>query len=95
MCWLKSSIPSTTTENKCRVSGTKGTLPYEAVRPLLNNEPIYLAGWLDQSYWPDGLYTAPTDDALKYDLTSVARYGLNFVRLHQKVIYIYFFNIIL
>ena len=26
-------------------------------RPMLNNEPIFMAGWLDQSYWPDGIYT--------------------------------------
>ena len=53
--------------------------------PLLNNQPIFLAGWLDQSFWPDGLYTAPTDEALAFDLVSVKTFGLNMVRLHQKV----------
>jgi hypothetical protein len=42
-------------------------------------------GWLDQSWWPDGLYTAPTDDALAFDLRAVKTYGMNIVRLHQKV----------
>jgi hypothetical protein len=38
-----------------------------------------------QSWWPDGEYTAPTDDALKFDLLAVKQFGLNAVRLHQKV----------
>jgi len=54
-------------------------------RPLLNGQVMFMSGWLDQSWWPDGQYTAPTDEALKYDLTSVTRFGLNMVRLHQKV----------
>lgn len=54
-------------------------------RPLINGEFVYLNGWLDQSFWPDGLYTAPTDDALAFDLQAVLKYGFNFVRLHQKV----------
>lgn len=55
------------------------------VRPLLNGRFVFLAGWLDQSYWPDGIYTAPTDAALAFDLSAVAEFGLNTVRLHQKV----------
>lgn len=46
---------------------------------------MFLAGWLDQSFWPDGLYTAPTDDALRFDLEVLQTFGLNTVRLHQKV----------
>jgi beta-galactosidase/beta-glucuronidase len=38
-----------------------------------------------QSWWPDGEYTAPTDDALKFDLLAVKQFGLNAVRLHQNV----------
>ena len=37
-------------------------------RILLNNKPVFQNGFLDQGFWPDGIYTAPTDDALKYDL---------------------------
>lgn len=44
-----------------------------------------MAGWLDQSFWPDGIYTAPTDDALRFDLESILTFGMNAVRLHQKV----------
>lgn len=53
--------------------------------PILNGNEIFLAGWLDQSYWPDGIYTAPTDEALLFDLQAVKHFGLNMVRLHQKV----------
>jgi hypothetical protein len=51
----------------------------------LNGDPLFLAGWLDQSWWPDGQYTAPTDEALAFDLKVVKTFGLNMVRLHQKV----------
>ncbi len=54
-------------------------------RPLLNGKPVFLAGWLDQSFWPDGIYTAPTDEALRSDLLAVAEHGLTTARLHQKV----------
>ena len=54
MCWLKGSVPATTT-NKCRVSGAKGTAGSKQKRPLLNGEPLFVAGWLDQSFWPDGI----------------------------------------
>jgi hypothetical protein len=43
------------------------------------------AGWLDQSWWPDGEYTAPTTDALVSDVQAVLDFGLNSIRLHQKV----------
>eukprot|EP01064_Diplonema_japonicum_P015101 TRINITY_DN22872_c0_g1_i1.p1 TRINITY_DN22872_c0_g1~~TRINITY_DN22872_c0_g1_i1.p1 ORF type:complete len:640 (+),score=75.56 TRINITY_DN22872_c0_g1_i1:47-1921(+) len=54
-------------------------------RPLLNGKPIYLHGWLDQSFWPDGLYTPPTEASIQFDLQAVKDYGFNLVRLHQKV----------
>ena len=54
-------------------------------RPLLNGKFTFLAGFLDQSWWPDGQYTAPTDEALAYDIEAVPLYGLNMIRLHQKV----------
>jgi hypothetical protein len=40
---------------------------------------LFLAGWLDQSWWPDGQYTAPTDEALAFDLVAVHTFGLNAV----------------
>lgn len=54
-------------------------------RLLLNGKPIFAAGWLDQSWWPDGQYTAPTDAALESDISAVKTFGLNMVRLHQKI----------
>jgi len=84
MCWLKSSFQSAG-PNSCRVSGALGEPAYPARRPNLNGQYVYLAGWLDQSWWPDGQYTAPTDEALAFDVSSVKTFGLNSVRLHQKV----------
>lgn len=54
-------------------------------RPALNANFTFMAGWLDQSWWPDGQYTAPSDDALKFDLLVAKMFGMNMVRLHQKV----------
>ncbi|MHA1336726.1 MAG: glycoside hydrolase family 2 protein [Promethearchaeota archaeon] len=52
---------------------------------LLNNEPIFQYGVLDQGYWPDGLYTPPTDEALRYDVEIIKKLGFNTVRKHVKV----------
>lgn len=54
-------------------------------RLMLNNKPIFQYGPLDQGFWPDGLYTAPTDEALKYDLEMTKKLGFNMVRKHVKV----------
>ena len=54
-------------------------------RIALNGKITFLDGPLDQGYWPDGLYTAPTDDALKSDLERIKQLGMNFVRKHAKV----------
>ncbi len=53
-------------------------------RLCLNNKPLFMFGLLDQGFWPDGLYTAPTDAALKYDLEVTRRLGFNTVRKHVK-----------
>jgi beta-galactosidase/beta-glucuronidase len=50
----------------------------------LNGEPIFLLSTLDQGYWPDGIYTAPTDEALAFDLEQTKRLGFNTVRKHIK-----------
>lgn len=55
------------------------------LRPMLNNKPIFMAGPLDQGYWPDGIYTAPTDEALKFDLEMTKKFGFNSTRKHVKV----------
>ncbi len=55
------------------------------LRLFLNNEPLFQYGALDQGFWPDGLYTAPTDEALRYDIEVLKRLGFNMVRKHVKV----------
>ncbi len=54
-------------------------------RMLLNNQPVFQFGPLDQGWWPDGLYTAPSDAALKSDLELTKQLGFNLVRKHVKV----------
>lgn len=51
----------------------------------LNNKPIFQYGVLDQGWWPDGLYTAPSDEALLFDLEKIKEFGFNLVRKHVKV----------
>ena len=51
---------------------------------LLNNNPIYQKLFLVQGYWPDGLYTAPSDDAIKKDIQFIKDFGFNGLRTHQK-----------
>lgn len=51
---------------------------------FLNNEPVFQYGVLDQGWWPDGLYTAPSDEAILFDLTKVKEFGFNMVRKHVK-----------
>jgi hypothetical protein len=54
-------------------------------RMLLNNKPYFQVGPLDQGFWPDGLYTAPTDAALKSDIEITKKLGFNMARKHVKV----------
>jgi hypothetical protein len=55
------------------------------MRPLLNGKFVFQLGTLDQGYWPDGIYTAPTDEALRFDLERQKALGFNMVRKHIKV----------
>jgi galactose mutarotase len=54
-------------------------------RLLLNGRPLFELGTLDQGWWPDGLYTAPTDSALRNDIETLRRLGFNLIRKHVKV----------
>lgn len=54
-------------------------------RLLLNNEVLFQYGPLDQGWWPDGLYTAPSDAALKFDIEKTRAMGFNMIRKHVKV----------
>lgn len=54
-------------------------------RLQLNNRDYFHFGPLDQGYWPDGLYTAPTDEALRFDIEKTKEWGFNMIRKHMKV----------
>lgn len=54
-------------------------------RFFLNNKPCFQAGVLDQGYWPEGLYTAPSDDALIADILRMKKLGFNMLRKHAKI----------
>ena len=64
-----------------------GTMRDESgiTRLTLNGLPIFHFGPLDQGWWPDGLYTAPTDEALAYDVQKTKDLGFNMIRKHVKV----------
>jgi hypothetical protein len=62
-----------------------GKGPDGRVRMLLNGRFVMEVGTLDQGFWPDGIYTAPTDAALRFDLEAHKRLGFNMVRKHVKV----------
>lgn len=54
-------------------------------RIFLNNKEVFMVGPLDQGFWPDGIYTAPTDEALRYDIEETIKCGFNFARKHIKI----------
>ena len=55
------------------------------MRLMLNNKPLFQIGPLDQGWWPDGLLTPPTDEAMKYDIEVLKKLGFNMLRKHIKV----------
>ena len=55
------------------------------MRMQLNNKDFFHFGPLDQGWWPDGLYTAPTDEALLFDIKKTKDWGFNMIRKHVKV----------
>ncbi|NUO57094.1 MAG: glycoside hydrolase family 2 [Hamadaea sp.] len=62
-----------------------GPGPDGTPRLLLNGEPYFHAGILDQGYWSDGWYTAPSDEALVHDIATMKRLGFTMLRKHIKV----------
>ncbi|MBQ6394965.1 MAG: glycoside hydrolase family 2 [Atopobiaceae bacterium] len=54
-------------------------------RLFLNHEPLYIRGLLDQGYWPESLMTAPSDEALVFDISTAKRLGFNMLRKHSKI----------
>ena len=59
--------------------------PFRSRRIAINGEPVFQFGPLDQGWWPDGLYTAPTDEALRFDIEKTKEMGFNLIRKHIKV----------
>jgi len=55
------------------------------LRMQFNNQTLFQFGPLDQGFWPDGLYTAPTDEALRWDIEMLKKVGFNMARKHVKV----------
>ena len=55
------------------------------LRFYLNNQPYFFNGILDQGYWPESLLTAPSDEALIYDIKKIKEYGYNTIRKHVKI----------
>lgn len=68
-----------------KIEVVKDTTHNKYRRMALNGQILFQFGPLDQGWWPDGLYTAPTDEALKYDLLKIKQWGYNMVRKHIKV----------
>lgn len=66
-------------------SGNKGRNSNSYNRMALNNVPLFQFGPLDQGWWPDGLYTAPSDEALRFDIEQTKSWGFNMIRKHIKV----------
>lgn len=51
----------------------------------VNNNPVYLSGLLDQGFWQEGVYTAPSEEALKFDIQEMRSLGFNMIRKHLKI----------
>ncbi len=66
-----------------KISVAKDALGIQRI--LLNNHFVFQYGPLDQGWWPDGLYTAPTDAALEFDIVATKKMGFNMIRKHVKV----------
>ncbi|HOX28044.1 MAG TPA: glycoside hydrolase family 2 TIM barrel-domain containing protein, partial [bacterium] len=75
------SVKSYAGMRKVEVKKDAGGVP----RIFLNGKPLFMYGVLDQGFWPDGLYTAPTDDALRFDIEMIKNLGFNMARKHVKV----------
>lgn len=61
------------------------TLSWEGKAVLLNGRPVFQRLILDQGFYPDGIYTAPDDEALRRDILLAMELGFNGARLHQKI----------
>ncbi|MFW9924889.1 MAG: glycoside hydrolase family 2 protein [Candidatus Thorarchaeota archaeon] len=78
---IQDSIVSYFGMRKIKIEKDNKNIP----RIFLNDKQIFQYGFLDQGYWPDGLYTAPTEEALIYDIKIAKKLGFNLLRKHVKV----------
>lgn len=62
-----------------------GRMDNGASRLLLNGEPLFQYGFLDQGFWPDGLHTPPSDEAIRFEIAATRGFGMNLARKHIKV----------
>eukprot|EP01084_Bolivina_argentea_P056725 103764_1 len=76
---------SNLTFDHCLSSGEKNISSQYISIPYLNDKPIYFAGWLDQSFYPDGLYSPPNNNILYFDVNAALEFGFNTIRVHEKV----------
>jgi len=72
-------------EATCSTAGKVAVPGGSSARPMINGAPAHFSGMLDQQWYPDGLYSAPSDDALEFDLEQAKRLGFNAVRMHTKI----------
>lgn len=76
---------STTAQEPEKASRIKDSENVRCMRFCLNHSPLFLHGLLDQGYWPDGLMTAPCDEAFLYDIHLAKSMGFNMLRKHIKI----------
>lgn len=80
-CILMDSVESYFAMRLCNIGTDKKGIR----RIFLNNRPYMQVGVLDQGYWPESMYTAPTDEAMIYDIETMKNLGFNMLRKHVKV----------
>jgi len=76
---------ATTSGDRISTYTARRTIERRGTQILLNGEPRFLRGVLDQAYWPDGVYTAPSDAALRADVEAAKAMGFDLARMHVKV----------
>jgi hypothetical protein len=85
-CTLKAQVGlAFIPDNLGRIAGKLSVSAGPAARPTLSGVFTFRLGYLDQGFFPDGLYRAPTDDALLYDVKAAPALGFNTIRVHTKV----------
>ena len=83
---LADGKPVDKVKSYCAMREVGVTTGADGIRRLaLNGKPVFMYGPLDQGWWPDGLYTAPTDEALAFDIQKTKDWGFNMIRKHVKV----------